>query len=82
YGIVDTDSGGHGINGGIGQTDGPNQVTFYVEVPDPQATLDRIESKGGKTLVPVTEIPGAVTFAQFADPDGNVVGLVKSEAGQ
>jgi predicted enzyme related to lactoylglutathione lyase len=28
--------------------------------------------------VPVTEIPNMVTFAQFADPQGNVVGLVKS----
>ena len=82
YGLVDTDSGGHGINGGIGQTDGPNQVTVYIEVPDPQAALDRIGRLGGKTVVPVTEIPGVVTFAQFADPEGNVVGLVKSEEGQ
>jgi predicted enzyme related to lactoylglutathione lyase len=29
-------------------------------------------------VVPVTEIPGLVTFAQFADPQGNVVGLLKS----
>jgi predicted enzyme related to lactoylglutathione lyase len=28
-------------------------------------------------VVPVTEIPNMVTFAQFADPQGNVVGLVK-----
>lgn len=34
---------------------------------------------GGKTVVPVTEIPDMVTFAQFADPEGNVVGLVKSQ---
>ncbi len=27
---------------------------------------------------PVTEIPDVVTFAQFADPDGNVIGLFKS----
>jgi predicted enzyme related to lactoylglutathione lyase len=25
----------------------------------------------------VTEIPDMVTFAMFADPEGNVVGLVK-----
>ena len=34
---------------------------------------------GGKTVVPETEIPNMVTFALFADPEGNVVGLVKSE---
>jgi predicted enzyme related to lactoylglutathione lyase len=32
--------------------------------------------------MPVTEIPGMVTFAQFADPEGNIVGLVKSEPEQ
>jgi hypothetical protein len=46
---------------------------------DPQAYLDRIERVGGKTIVPVTEIPDMVTFAQFADPEGNVVGLVKAQ---
>jgi hypothetical protein len=25
----------------------------------------------------VTEVPGMVTFAQFADPEGNIVGIVK-----
>lgn len=25
----------------------------------------------------LTEIPGMVTFAMFADPDGNMIGLVK-----
>jgi predicted enzyme related to lactoylglutathione lyase len=51
---------------------------FYIQVDDPQAYLDRIQQAGGKTVVPVTELPGLVTFAQFADPQGNVVGLLKS----
>ncbi len=75
--MVDTDSGA-GIAGSIGEAEGPNQVTFYVEVDDPQSYLARVESLGGKTTVPVTEVPDVVTFAQFADPDGNVVGLFKS----
>jgi predicted enzyme related to lactoylglutathione lyase len=29
--------------------------------------------------VPTTTVPGIVTFALFAEPEGNVVGLVKSE---
>jgi hypothetical protein len=65
-----------GIGGGIG--DGPAQAIFYIQVDDLQATLDRVEAGGGKTVVPVTEIPDMVTFAQFADPSGNVVGLVRS----
>jgi len=71
---------GHGINGGIGAgRPGQSQVTIYIEVNDPQAYLDKINRAGGKTLVPVTEIPGVgVTFAQFADPEGHVVGLLKA----
>jgi len=74
YGMVDT--GGQGINGGIGQ--GEQQLTFYIQADDLQAVLDKANKLGGKTVMPVTEIPGAVTMALFADPDGNTVGLVKS----
>jgi predicted enzyme related to lactoylglutathione lyase len=70
YGMVD--NGGAGINGGVGQ--GDPGVRFYVETPDVQAALDKIESLGGKTVMPPLELP-TVTIAQFADPDGNVVGL-------
>ena len=28
--------------------------------------------------MPETDIPGAVTMAMFADPDGNVIGLIKA----
>ncbi len=76
YGIVDTHGEG-GIGGGIGSAEGQNQVTFYVQVDDVQAYLSKIEAAGGKTIVPVTEVPDMVTFALFADPEGNVVGLVK-----
>ncbi len=77
YGLVDTHAGG--INGGIGGTNGgPNRVTIYVEVPDLPAALKKIESLGGKTIMPPTEIPNMVTFALFSDPEGNILGLVKS----
>jgi uncharacterized protein len=69
-----------GIGGGIGQAqNGQGHVTFYVETDDPQATLDQIESLGGKTVVPVTEME-MVTFALFADPEGHIVGLVKAQS--
>jgi predicted enzyme related to lactoylglutathione lyase len=48
------------------------------EVDDPQTYLDKAEKMGGKTIVPVTEIPNMVTFALFADPEGHMVGVVKS----
>lgn len=76
YGMVDTHAGG--INGGIAE--GDNQVTVYVAVDDLQAYLDKITAKGGKVVHEVEVIPNMVTFAMFADPSGNVVGLVKDEA--
>lgn len=79
YGMVLTKAG-TGINGGIGQNDpftpAPG-VTFYVEVGDAEAALDRAVSLGAKIITPVTEIPGMVTFALFQDPEGNVIGLLK-----
>ena len=78
YGIVDAADTGGGIGGGISAGDGGStSVTVYISVDDPDAYLKKIETAGGKTIMPVTEIPGMVIMAQFADPEGNVVGLVK-----
>ena len=79
YGVVDTGEGPHGLGGGIGDNESGPATCFYVGVDDPQAYLDRAVAAGGKVVVPVTEIPEmTVVFAQFADPQGNVVGLVKN----
>jgi uncharacterized protein len=79
YGIVEAGGNG-GIGGGIGRSnEGPGHVTFYVQVDDLQGALDRAESLGGKTILPVTEIPDMVTFALLADPEGHVVGIVKGD---
>jgi predicted enzyme related to lactoylglutathione lyase len=79
YGIVDNE--GQGISGGIaGSADAPQgQVTFYIGVDDPQAYLNKVEANGGKTIIPVTTVPGMVVFAQFADPEGNIVGIVDAK---
>jgi len=53
--------------------------SVYVQVEDPQAALDKAESLGGKTVLPVMTIPNTVTLALFADPEGHVVGLVARE---
>jgi predicted enzyme related to lactoylglutathione lyase len=67
-----------GIDGGIGEApQGPGHVTFYVGVDDPQAALDQVERLGGRTVQAPVQVPGGVTFALFADPEGHVVGLVK-----
>ena len=80
YGIVDTHTDG-GIGGGIGPTQGgPSRVTFYVDVDDLQAYLNKIEERGGKTIMPPTVLP-QVTLALFADPEGNVIGLTLAGSG-
>lgn len=80
YGLVSTGSK-LGIGGGIGQTD-PNtpapSVTFYIQVDDVQKELDKVGALGGRIVMPSTEIPNMVTFGLFADPEGNVIGLLKS----
>jgi len=77
YSMVHQKEGG-GIDGGIGKApQGPGHVTFYVGVDDAQAALESIERLGGKTVQAPIQVPGGVTFALFADPEGHVVGLVK-----
>jgi predicted enzyme related to lactoylglutathione lyase len=80
YTLIDT-RGGSGINGGIGRSQtGEPWSAFYVETDDLRATLDRANSLGGTTVMPVTDFGGAVTIAMFNDPDGLLVGLVRSPA--
>lgn len=70
---------GTGIGGGVGRTEeGNGHVTFYVEVEDPATSLERISELGGRTIQEPMEVPGGPTIAMFADPEGHVVGLVKS----
>jgi uncharacterized protein len=73
YSMVQAEDGS--IGGGIGEApDGQGHVTFYVDTDDVQATLDKAEQLGGRTILPPTELPN-VTIALFADPEGHVVGL-------
>jgi predicted enzyme related to lactoylglutathione lyase len=77
--LIDT-RGGRGLGGGVGRSDtGDPWATFYVEVDDLQATLERAEALGGRTVVPVIELPG-MAFAMFDDPDGLLVGLTRAGA--
>jgi len=52
---------------------------FYVDVEDVQTALDKATELGGKKLIGPIKIP-AGTFAWFADPDGNIIGLLKQSA--
>ena len=50
-------------------------VLIYIQTGDIETTLNKIESLGGQTLLPKTEIPTIGWFAVFTDPTGNRVGL-------
>jgi predicted enzyme related to lactoylglutathione lyase len=85
YVVIDThgspiDHGRNGINGGLGKAQeghAPGTIV-YAEAPDIQAVLEKAESLGGTTLLPVTETM-MITFALFADPWGNTIGLVQGD---
>src|SRR5215211_5382405 len=76
-----TDDDGIGIGGGIGG--GPEghegHVTFYVAVPDVEAALQKAESLGGRRIMGPENIMDMVELGQFADPEGNLIGVVKDQ---
>ena len=82
YGMIDTKAKGTGINGGIGASQqGKSWVTFYVECDDPAATLAKAERLGGRRVMEPMQSMN-VTYALFADPEGNVIGLAKMDRTQ
>ena len=84
YGLVSREGNvspeGVGIGGGVGQ--GPEgydgHVTFYVEVPDVEAALAKAESLGGTRIMGPEKIMDQVELGQFTDPEGHMVGVVKT----
>jgi uncharacterized protein len=84
YGLVqrdgNTNADGAGIGGGVaGGPDGySGHVTFYVEVPDVEAALAKAESLGGTRVMGPEKIMDQVELGQFTDPEGHLVGVVKS----
>ena len=69
-----------GIGGGIFKAEGemPSYVTFYILVDDLQAALDKAISLGAHKIADPTPIPGQGSYAMFADPEGNAIGLFKN----
>jgi predicted enzyme related to lactoylglutathione lyase len=76
YGFVETGSES-GIQGAIATGQGTRGVVIFLETDDVQGALDRAVAAGAEVVVPVGGIPGVVQLAQFRDPEGNRIGLVK-----
>jgi len=52
-------------------------VNVYAQVDDLQATLERVEQLGGKTVLLQSDVPGGPRLAMFTDPAGNVTGIME-----
>jgi uncharacterized protein len=84
YGTVDreanTNADGIGIGGGVGA--GPEgydgHVTFYIEVPDVEASLAKAESLGGSRMMGPEKVMEGIEVGLFNDPEGRTVGVVKT----
>ena len=70
---------GEGIGGGIRPTQGdqPAMTSFYIDVPDLDATLAQVVKLGGRVALPPMMLEEGLWFAFFQDPDGNFIGLSK-----
>jgi predicted enzyme related to lactoylglutathione lyase len=75
-----TNPDGVGIGGGIGA--GPEgydgHVTFYVEVPDVEASLAKAEQLGGSRMMGPDKPVEGLEIGLFTDPEGHTIGVVKT----
>jgi predicted enzyme related to lactoylglutathione lyase len=84
YGIVPREGNvnpdGIGIGGGVGQ--GPEgyggHVTFYVEVPDVEASLAKAASLGGTRMMGPDEVMEGLVIGMFTDPEGHTIGVIQA----
>ncbi len=81
YGSVEryTRSDGAGIGGGVaaGPEGYDGHITFYVEVPDVEAALQKAESLGGKRMMGPDKVMEGLILGQFTDPEGHLIGILE-----
>ncbi len=79
YGMVTKPEGEFGPGGAVDASpDGPG-VIIYIGVDDIRGALAKAQANGAEVTMDVTTVPGMVTFAQFRDPAGNIMGLVDNQ---
>lgn len=80
YGMFPYDNDNNGVGGGLieaeGQEPTTNGPTLYLNGGDDlSAPLSRVESAGGKIIMPKTDIGENGFMAQFIDTEGNRIAL-------
>ncbi len=69
-----------GINGAVLRKRDPKQpVTNSISVENINSAIYKVETAGGKMVVPKTAVPGVGWLAYFTDPDGNIFGLMQDD---
>ena len=81
YWVVKTgDEKQPGINGGLAKRmPGQIGVTNTIDVDSVDEFAKKIQSKGGKVIMPKTAIPQVGYFAQCMDTEGNIFGIIQMD---
>ena len=80
YWLAQTGGEGPGIDGGLLARQHPGQGTVNtVDVPNCEEFVRRIESAGGRTVMPKMGVPGVGWLAYCADPEGNTFGVMQND---
>mgnify|MGYP000897580274 FL=1 len=67
--------GADGPGGGIGKRQGDQKITAYIGVPSVDEYIVKVESLGGKNIVPKMAVPGMGYLAVCLDTEDNTFGL-------
>jgi predicted enzyme related to lactoylglutathione lyase len=79
YGFVGSNPAG--IPGGVGGgAKYDSHTVFYVGVPDVEAALQKAERLGGTRVLGPATAPTGLVVGQFADAEGNVIGVAATAA--
>jgi hypothetical protein len=82
YWMVTTGAdGAPGINGGLLKKQAPTTATTNtIGVESVDKAIDAVKSAGGKLVMPKTPIPTIGYFAYLEDTEGNLFGVMQSDA--
>lgn len=81
YWLITTgDDSQPGINGGLMKRRGDINFVNTVDVPDIDEWIQKVTRHGGQIVVPKMAVPGVGWLAYAKDTDGNVFGMMQTEA--
>lgn len=82
YWLITTgDDASRGINGGLNKRTEPNETTtVIIDVKDLDESIGKIESNGGKVVVPRMAVPGVGYLAYGQDTEGNTFGMMQADS--